>query len=77
MLVARNISVRFIIHRLNKIIKDVDAVSRCADPLIHKCHVAAFNMRTDNVHLRPFTYNFAVFLDCSNPHHVHDTYILL
>ena len=53
------------------------AVSRYIDPLIHKYLVTAFNMRTDDIRLRPLSYNFDVFLHCSNPRHVCDTYILL
>ena len=56
---------------------DVDTVLRSIDPFIHKHLVTAFNMRTDDIRLRPLSYNFDVSLHCSNPRHVYDTYILL
>ena len=52
------------------------AVSRYIDPLIHKYLVTAFNMRTDDIRLRPLSYNFDVSLHCSNFRHIYDTDLL-
>ena len=59
-----------IVHSLNKMIKDVDAVFRYIDFLMYKYLVAAFIMCTDDVRRRPFAYKFGVFFYYSNPRHV-------
>ena len=51
------------------------AVSRYIDPLIHKYLVTAFNMRTDDIQLRPFAYDLDAFFNCFNPHHLYDTHL--
>ena len=50
--------------------KDIDAVFHSIDPLINKYLVAAFIMSDNDVRNRPFSYNFDVFLNSSNPRHV-------
>ena len=50
--------------------KDVDVVSRYIDPLIDKYFVIDFDVRTDDIRVRPFAYNFDVFLNYANPRHV-------
>ena len=57
--------------------KDMDAILRYIDPLIHKYLVIAFNMHTDDICLRSFAYNFDVFLHYSDSRYVYDTYVLL
>ena len=49
------------LHRPNKMVKDVDGVCRHIDPLIHRYLVDAEAMRSDDIDLRPFAYNFDVF----------------
>ena len=51
------------IHRPNKMMKDVDGVCRHIDPLIHRYLVDAAVMHSAEKMLRPFAYNFDVFLD--------------
>ena len=51
-------------------IKDIDAVSRCIDPLINKYLVVAFILRDNDVSQRPFAYNVYVFFNCSNPSNI-------
>ena len=50
--------------------KDIDAVFHSIDSLINKYLVAAFILSDNDVHNRPFGYNFDVFLIFSNPRHV-------
>ena len=50
--------------------KDVDIVSRYIDPLIDKYFVIDFDVRTDDIRVRPFAYNFDVFLNYANLRHV-------
>ena len=50
--------------------KDVDVVSRYIDPLINKYFVIDFDVHTDDIRVRPFAYNFDVFLNYANPRHV-------
>ena len=56
---------------------DVDEVLRSIDPFIHKYLVTAFNMRTDNIRLLLFAYNFDVFLNGSNPRYANYMYLLV
>ena len=56
--------------------KNVDVVSRFIDPLTHKFLVTGFNVRTNNIRLRPFNYNFDVSSHCSNFRHIYDTDLL-
>ena len=58
------------LHRPNKMMKDVDGFCRHIDPLIHRYLVDAAVMRSDDIVLRPFPYNFDVFSQCANPRHV-------
>jgi len=58
------------LHRPNKVMKDVHCVCRHIDPLIHRYLVDAAVMRSDDIVLRPFPYNFDVFSQCANPRHV-------
>ena len=51
------------LHRPNKMMKDVDGVCRHIDPLIHRYLVDAAAMRSDDMDLRPFTYNLYIFLN--------------
>ena len=51
------------IHRPNKMMKDVDGVCRHIDPLIRRYLVDAAAMRSDDIALRIFAYNFDVFLN--------------
>ena len=55
------------LHRLNKMMKDVDGVCRYIDPLIYRYLVDATTMRSNDMALRPFASNFDVFSQCSNP----------
>ena len=50
--------------------KDVDGIYRHIDPLIHRYLVDANVMRSKDIMLRPFVYNFNVFSQCSNPRHI-------
>ena len=54
----------------NKMIKDVDGVCRHIDPHIHRYLVGATAIHSKEILLRPFDFNFDVFLTCSNSHHV-------
>ena len=65
-----------IIHRLNKMMKNVDKVSQYIDLLVHKYLVVVFNMRTDIIHLYSFTYNLDVSLKQNNPRNIYDTDLL-
>ena len=58
------------IHRLNKMMKDIDSVCRHIDPLIHHYLVDAAVERSDDIMLRSFAYNFDVFSRCTDPRHV-------
>ena len=49
---------------------DVDAVSYYIDPLIHGYSVVSFIIYTDDIRRCLFSYNYDVFLNCSNPHNV-------
>ena len=60
-----------IIHRINKMRKDVDTVSCYIDRLIYK------HLRTENIPLRPFAYNLGVLLLCSNSLYIYETDLLL
>ena len=46
------------IHCLNKMMKGVDGFCRHIDPLIHRYLVNATTIRSDDIKLRPFAYNF-------------------
>ena len=48
-------------HRPNKMMKDFNGVCRHIDRLIHHYLVNAVVMRSDDIKLRPFAYNFDVF----------------
>ena len=50
-----------IIHRVSKMMKDVDAISCYIDPLINIYLVTAFIMRNNDVRQRIFDYNFNIF----------------
>ena len=50
--------------------KDVDGICRHIDPLIHRYLNDAATMRSTDIRLRPFAYNFDVISSCSNPRHV-------
>ena len=58
------------IHRPNRMMKDVDGVCRRIDPLIHRYLVDATVMRSKDIMLRPFAYNFNIFSNFFNPRHV-------
>ena len=51
------------LHRPNKMMKDVDGVCRYIDPLIRRYLFDAAAMRSDDIALRIFAYNFDVFLN--------------
>ena len=51
------------LHRVNRMMKDVDGVCRHIDPLIHRYLVGAAALHSANKLLRPFAYNYDVFLD--------------
>ena len=57
-------------HRPNRMMKDVDGICRHIDPLIHRYLNNAATMRSTDIGLRLFVYNFDVFSSCSNPRHV-------
>ena len=63
------------IHRLNKMMKDVDSVFLHIDPLIYRYLVDATTMGSKDILLRPFAYKFDVFSTCSNPRHVLQNYV--
>ena len=50
-------------------VKDVDSISRCVDPLIHQYKMTAFRLHSEDVTKRSFTYNFDAFARCTNPRH--------
>ena len=58
------------LHRVNRMMKDVDGVCRHIDPLIHRYLVGAAVLHSADKILRPFAYNYDVFSRCSNPRHV-------
>ena len=58
------------IHRSNRMMKDVDGICRHIYPLIHRYLNDAATIRSTDIRLRPFAYNFDVFYSCSNPRHV-------
>ena len=51
-------------------IKDVDSVSRCVDPLVHQYNTTFFGLHIEDVTKYPFAYSFDVFIRCANPRHV-------
>ena len=51
------------LHRPNKMMQDVDGICRHIDPLINRYLVDAAAMRSDDMDLRPFTYNLYIFLN--------------
>ena len=55
--------------------KDIDGVCHHIDLLIHRYLVDADTMRSKDIILRPFAYNFDVFSTFFNPHHVSHIYI--
>ena len=56
-----------IIHRVAKMMKDVDGLSRHINALIHRYLTQAARMRADDVAQRPFVYSYDAFNTCSNP----------
>lgn len=42
--------------------RNVEVVLCYIDLLIHKYFIVDFNMRADDIHLRPFAYNFDLFV---------------
>ena len=50
--------------------KDVDGICCHIDPLIHRYLDDTATMRSTDIQMRPFAYNFDVFYSCSNPRHV-------
>ena len=49
------------LHRLNKMMKDVDDVCRHINPLIYRYFVDTTTMRSGDIALQPFAYNFDFF----------------
>ena len=56
-----------IIHRVARMMKDVDGSSRHIDVLIHRYLTQAARMRADDVAQRPSVYSCDTFNTCSNP----------
>ena len=70
-MVSRDLAYEFVcIHRPNRMMKDFDSVCRHIDPLIHRYLVDVTFMRSKDIIVRLFVYNFNVFSQCSNPRHV-------
>ena len=59
------------LHRPNTMMKDVDTICRHIDPLIHRYLVDAVIMRSGDMALQPFAYNFDTFSQCANPRRVY------
>lgn len=57
--------------------KDVDVLSRHIGPIIYRYVAIVFRMRTKDIYLRTFFYNFEVLLIYSNHLHVTDSSLLL
>ena len=55
---------------------DIDGILRHIDSLIHKYFTIVFIIRTNDIHLRSFAYNFNVLFTYSNLRHVKHTDIL-
>ena len=59
-----------IIHRVAAMMKDVDSISRCVDPLVHQYNMTTVRLHSDNVTTRPSACTFDVFAGCTNPRHL-------
>ena len=59
-----------IIHRVAAIMKDVDIISRCVDPLVDQYNMTYIRLHSEDVTKRPFAYSFDVFARCTNTRHV-------
>ena len=58
------------IHRVARMMKDVDGLSRHIDVLIHRYLIQASCMHLADRTKRPFAYSFDSFVACSNPRRV-------
>ena len=63
------------IHRVNRTMKHVEDKPSYITHLIHRYLIAAFTIRSNDIVLRPFVYNFDVLFICSNPWYVTNTNI--
>ena len=59
-----------IIRRVAAMMKDVDSISRCVDPLVHQYNMTAIRLHSEDITKRPFVYGFDVFARCTNPRHI-------
>ena len=59
-----------IIHRVATMMKDVDSISRCVDPLVHQYNMTDVRLHSEDVTKRPFAYSYDVFTRCTNPRHI-------
>ena len=59
-----------ILHRLARMMLDVDGLARFMDPLVHRYTITASRLYTEDVTERPFAYSYDVFHSCNNPRHV-------
>ena len=66
----------FSIHRVYRMIKDVDSILRYINSFICRYLVVAFIMCSDYICLRSPVYNFDILSTCSNPRHVTNIDIL-
>ena len=50
--------------------KDVDSISRCIDPLVHQYNMTTVLLYNEDITKRPFVFSFDVLIRCVNPRHV-------
>ena len=56
-----------IIHRVAAMMKDVDSISRCVDPLVHQYNMTAIRLHSEDITKHPFAYSFDVFYSLHQP----------